>query len=773
MTVKLSDARVLYEKGFAILWLYPKSKRPIGVGWTKGPRKTWDVLKKEYYETVNMGVRTGTPSKLKNGYLCVIDVDIKSASARHRKEAVCAALKLVGGKKLPCVMSGRGNGSRHYYCVTSTTFKTYDPASSDEEIKVYMPSKMASDYERKKLTAEEIEQGIRLSPAWGVSVYSDGRQCVLPPSLHPDSGRRYEWKRTIERTLPHVDIAYTVSEKLPGNGSAYVVSDKEKNDFKFTPKIVELSWLPLSDKIRDGITTGAGVSDRSAFLLPAARALLAADLSRDEILSVLTDKTTYLGKCAYDHAKTTDQSRAALWVYRYSVRKITEEQTGTGIFRPALEYANEVPLTKAERRKQDQKLKAEKNWQDELIRGGQKGDGAPKSIMSNIRLILENEVSPSFVARDEFALRDSYLEDVPWGSSAGEILDDDEILKIMHWLEKRWRFEVRKESVHNAVTVMACANSYSPIRDYLDALPEWDRVNRLNTWLAKNFGAKGHREYLAQVFRKWMVAMVMRAYDPGAKFDWMPIFEGNQGVGKSSFGRILVGDKHFIDWLPNLADKDAALNLQGVWCCEMGELSQFRRNELETIKAFITRTVDKMRPPFGRRTIESPRRCVFFGTTNKDAYLRDDTGNRRFKPLEVGTLRFKVLERERVQLFAEAKYLYENFLENDRTMELTGEAKRYELEIQKEKMILDDSDVMVEQIGAFIDENKTRENDAKFPFFKFQICDVFSGTGCLQKWRLDNRNVQFAAKALKKLGAQSWKSHGTKYWKLENGDRLE
>ena len=147
-------------------------------------------------------------------------------------------------------------------------------------------------------------------------------------------------------------------------------------------------------------------------------------------------------------------------------------------------------------------------------------------------------------------------------------------------------------------------------------MPPWDETPRIDTWLKRNFEAQGDDEYLAQVFRKWLCAMVIRAYEPGAKFDWMPIFEGEQGVGKSSFGRMLCGDKYFLDWLPDLMNKDSALALQGIWAVEMGELASFRKNEIEAVKAFLTRTVDKVRPPYGERWLESKRRCVFFGTTN-------------------------------------------------------------------------------------------------------------------------------------------------------------
>ncbi len=265
--------------------------------------------------------------------------------------------------------------------------------------------------------------------------------------------------------------------------------------------------------------------------------------------------------------------------------------------------------------------------------------------------------------------------------------------------------------------------------------------------------------------------MVMRVYHPGAKFDWMPIFEGAQGVGKSSFGRLLVGDKYFLDWLPNLNDKDSALSLQGMWGVEMGELSQFRKNELENIKAFISRTVDKLRPPYGRRLMESARRCVFFGTTNRETYLIDDTGNRRFKPVVVGRLNFKKLAEDRLQLFAEAKHLFDKKIENGRTLDLTGKAKEFERKIHAEKMVEDDSNVMRELMHDFIE--KVQKGDISFDFKKFKINDLFGGIGPLSRYPPTGKNSFFASKMLKSYGGQKRKIRGCNYWEIDEGDRSE
>lgn len=222
--------------------------------------------------------------------------------------------------------------------------------------------------------------------------------------------------------------------------------------------------------------------------------------------------------------------------------------------------------------------------------------------------------------------------------------------------------------IDEAIKTYAMDHKYHPVRDYLNSL-RWDGVNRASHWLCVFCGAE-ESDYTSFVSRTVLVAAVKRAFEPGCQFDYMPIFEGSQGTGKSSLVRVLGGD-----WYKNISlterDHNTIQRMQGAWFIEVAELAVFAKRDIESLKDFISTPIDSTRFVYNRNDRFIPRQSIFIGTINPSTggYLMDETGNRRFWPISLGEINLKLLEKNRDQLFAEAVQLYKSgipvYIENN------------------------------------------------------------------------------------------------------------
>lgn len=760
-TATWKEARRLYRLGFAIHWLHSKSKRPIESGWGSGPRKKWDQLNETHDKSFNVGVRLGTPSKIDDrGYLAVIDVDIKSTEQHHRKEAVAALRKLIGKAQCPEVRSGRGNGSRHLYCLTDKPFKTWNPAESDEMIKVLMPSKSPSKRELKELTEAEIKQGYRISKAWEISLYSDGRQVVLPPSIHPDTNKPYFWTEHLSDldSLPLLAFDIPEDSERTGGKAQKRVGPQETVEDLTIDETLDVRWLPdLSDEVRNAIVKGVGVEDRSAYLLRAAHALHSAGLDKNGILTVLTDRSTFLGECAYEHAQTSSRSRAAQWVWNYTLKAVLDERDPARVFRDVPVVSNRLDSEDA--KEQAESIEDESDWRQYLEKTDK---GVYRATLNNCKLIIQNTCDQKeVVGRDEFAINDFYLCDTPWRSKKGDAVTDMDIVRIKFYCAERFRIEFPDNLINQALLEIADVNRFHPVRDYMKGL-EWDGTPRIETWLRDFAGASGPDDYLRAVSRKVLVAMVKRVFEPGCKFDHVLILEGVQGVGKSTLLKNLVGAQWFTDQAVVIGEKDTVLTMQSKWLIELGELSSLNRSEVEAMKAFITQTTDRIRAPYGKRVEEFPRQCIFVGSTNQDEYLKDETGNRRFWPVTVGEIDFEGVAHVRDQLFAEAYAFYllgePLYLETKELNQLarTEQEKRGEVD---------------EWLGAVADVVMSDT----FPRGGFEMRQLAKCLDQFNAHKLDKGDQMRLAKILKQLGFEKYQERAgarRKMWRIGTTSRL-
>ena len=261
-----------------------------------------------------------------------------------------------------------------------------------------------------------------------------------------------------------------------------------------------------------------------------------------------------------------------------------------------------------------------------------------KQLVHNFEVVMDMDSRFAGKIRlNEFAQQPYLYGNVPWENEnncrAWSSHDDSALFSL---IQADYGLKSRQDFA-DALKNVSMRNKFHPVRELLDSLT-WDGKEHIKGLLPEYLGAEDS-DYTYQVMRLWMLGAVSRVYKPGSKFDYTMILQGSQGIGKSTFlKQLAMDDSWFNDSLDSLDSDKAVQSLTGSWIIELAELKSLARTAggVESVKRFLTATQDKYRIPYERRADTFYRQCVFAGTTNKDDFLQDETGNRRFLIVQTG-----------------------------------------------------------------------------------------------------------------------------------------
>ena len=264
------------------------------------------------------------------------------------------------------------------------------------------------------------------------------------------------------------------------------------------------------------------------------------------------------------------------------------------------------------------------------------------------------------------------------GAFVGDVFVD----WVQEQIEDHHGVSFGREDVAAKLLAQASQNTVHPVREWLRTL-KWDGVERIPRLAGEVLGSD--LALSTHYLRCMMVGAVRRVFYPGTKVDTLPVLEGPQGLGKSTFWKTLVGGPWFSDSPLDLDSKDGFINLHRKWCTELAELDHMTHGKAaERVKAFLSSSEDVYRPPFGKSAASHPRSCFMVGTTNRQGFLMDPTGSRRFWPIKCTKVDLDLLADWRVQLWAEALDLHANGVPHWLSSAIEGMREEQAAEFQAE-----------------------------------------------------------------------------------------
>lgn len=655
----LSENKLAIDLGLSVIRLKVKSKAPVNANWPERPFEDYETLQSRFKAGENVGLRLGKHSKLVNGdYVYVLDIDFDTDDEAAIEECYKALDKLLPDwESYPWVRSGSGGKARHIYLTSSAVLPSRKIVHSQNFVVV--------NGKRKR--------------EWQIDLYGTGKQVVIPPSIHPDTGREYEWKKPLDWNRIKMDLrsAYYVDpETIEEWGDRQPEKAKKKDEDAFDKSMhsgplglsydeakADLKLLPIEDAVDYHSWIEIGQIIHHEF-----------EGSEDGL-----DLWHWFSDV--DDADYDPDALDAKWESFH-----TEEKDAPKTWRSIKERVNPVKKKKAledirEAAGGDDDDDGE-HWTTHLALDA---DGLVKASPNNLTMIVDNDVRlqgligfntlrqmlvlrrdmPKLVPPMKKLECTDRINGVPWSSAC-----DANLMAFLEYRRSKtgggYGMSVTDVKFARALQVVGLGARFNPVIDYLEGLPEWDGKKRVEYLFIDYLGADDNA-YTQAVARLFMTGAVTRAFEPGHKFDFVPILEGSQGKGKSTFVEVLArNDAWFSTLSPNFdKTKEQVESMLGKWILEVPELAGFSKHDVQSIKRQITSRVDTTRLSYDKRPDDYKRSCVFIGTTNDAEYLNDATGNRRYWPVacKAGSIDIRKLKRNIDQIWAEALHMYRELRE--------------------------------------------------------------------------------------------------------------
>jgi hypothetical protein len=533
---------------------------------------------------------------------CALDIDNMDAARPWLAERGVNVDALLNADDAVRIDSGRPGRAKLLYRMKPRPLRTFKPKDSGLEL--------------------------RCATAEGKSV-----QDVLPPTIHPDTKKPYVWAGGILsdwRNPPPIparllsiwrELAGPIepTASLPAQSAPKIDLVKlRKAAFRHDPNCEYDEWIKVGMQLHNGTRGyGEGLDIWCEWSRGFTRKPYPGDL-------YLKRKWLTMGKEPGKHVAKGSTLIAELPAEAEDFEIIEKQQGEETAERPALAFSR----------------------------------GKKRRVLPTIANVATALRAPEWchfgLAFDTF--RDEIMV-APHETEEWRPLGDEGTTRIMEEFERAGFLPITRDVMRHTLAMVANERKFDSAILWLRSL-EWDRVPRVGKFLPEYCGAEDSPYTRAVSLYLW-TALAGRVLEPGCKADMVPILVGRQGAKKTSAVAALVPSPDYFTEV-NLTERDEDLSrkMRGRLVGEIGELRGLSTRDLESIKTFITRMDEDWIPKYKEYATRYARRLVFIGTTNSREFLADDTGHRRWLPVEVDVSDVERIKTDRLQLWAEAAVLW-------------------------------------------------------------------------------------------------------------------